>query len=144
MKIVENNVKCGEIIIFNHKFYLRTTSSTLNFVSAVGILSKKFCPGSGSLNENFSSPRVSPVGMVTSQGDIYITHCERFLHMISTRISCNFLVNFFHPRVLIQLLVLDSTSRNIYILLEVKLFSWHSSPGTLSIKIDTQNSMQNS
>ena len=37
-EIVENNVKCSEIIIFDHKFYLKTTDCPSNFVPAVGTL----------------------------------------------------------------------------------------------------------
>ena len=42
----ENSVKCGEIIIFDHKFYLKTANFPSNFVPAVGIC-KKFFPGWG-------------------------------------------------------------------------------------------------
>ena len=38
MKIVEGNVKYGEIIIFNLKCYLKTTNFPSTFVLAVGIL----------------------------------------------------------------------------------------------------------
>ena len=54
MKIVENNVKYGEIITFDHKFYLKTTNFPSNFIPAVGILSKDLVPEVGCLNEKFS------------------------------------------------------------------------------------------
>ena len=59
MKIVENNVKCGEIIIFDHQIYSKTTNFPSNFVSTVGILSKNVLPGVGFLKEKFSGPYVS-------------------------------------------------------------------------------------
>ena len=46
MKIVENNAKCGEIIIFDHKIYLKTANFLSNFVPAVEVW-KKFCLGGG-------------------------------------------------------------------------------------------------
>ena len=45
MKIVQNNVKWDEIIIFYHQFYLRTTNFPSNFVLVVGNLSKNFVRG---------------------------------------------------------------------------------------------------
>ena len=53
MKIEENNVKCGEIIIFDHKFY-QSTKFPPNFVAMVRILSKKLVPGVGFPKEKFS------------------------------------------------------------------------------------------
>ena len=54
MKIVENNVKYGEIITFDHEFYLKTTNFPSNFIPAVGNLSKDLVPGVGCSNEKFS------------------------------------------------------------------------------------------
>ena len=51
VETVENNVKCGDIFVFGHKFYLLFTKYKVwypsNFVPAVGILSKEFVPGDG-------------------------------------------------------------------------------------------------
>ena len=53
MKIAENNVKYGVIVIFYHKFYPKTTNILSNFDPAVR---KKFVPGVGFLNEKYSGP----------------------------------------------------------------------------------------
>ena len=42
MEIVETNVKGGEVMIFGHKFYLKTTNFHSNFVPTARILSKNF------------------------------------------------------------------------------------------------------
>ena len=46
MKIVENNVKCGEIIIFDHKFYKKKTTN-VKFCPHDGDVVKKFVPWRG-------------------------------------------------------------------------------------------------
>ena len=48
MKIVENSVKCGEII-FDHKFYFKTTKCSSNFVPVdmVGFCQKNLSWGWG-------------------------------------------------------------------------------------------------
>ena len=73
MKIGENNVKCGKIIIIDHKFYLKTTNCPSNFLPTVGILSKKFVLGLGFLNQKCSGPGISRGGVATGQGDTCIT-----------------------------------------------------------------------
>ena len=70
MKIVQNNVKCGEVIIFDHKFYLKTAKFLPNFVPMVRILSKKFVPRVQFFNKKYSG---LGGGMVTSQDDTCIT-----------------------------------------------------------------------
>ena len=57
MEIVENNVKCGEIKISDHKFYQKTANFLSNFVPRVEILLKNFVAGLGFLNENLVAPR---------------------------------------------------------------------------------------
>ena len=57
MKSVENNVKCGEIRIFDHKFYKKTVNFLSTFVPVVGILLQNFVAGLGFLNENLVPPR---------------------------------------------------------------------------------------
>ena len=52
MKIEENNVKCGEIMIFDHKFY-QSTKFLPNFVSTVG-----FCPKSMSREWGFQMKKL--------------------------------------------------------------------------------------
>ena len=47
--MAENNVKCGEVIIFAHKFYIKKVS--FKCFPAVEILSKTVCPGVGFLHE---------------------------------------------------------------------------------------------
>ena len=47
MKIVESSVKCGGIILFDHKFIKKTTKFPSNFVPVVGVLSKEFVPWVG-------------------------------------------------------------------------------------------------
>ena len=42
MKIVGNNVKCGEIITFDLKFYQKTRKFPSNFVPVVEIFSKMY------------------------------------------------------------------------------------------------------
>ena len=56
-------MKCGEIIIFDHKFYLKTINIPSNFVPAVEILSKDFCHGGGVFEQKFSGPRVRGGGL---------------------------------------------------------------------------------
>ena len=70
MKIVENNVKCGEIRIFGHKFYKKTANFLSNFVSGVEILLKNFVAGLGFLNENLVARRSGK--LVTGQGDTFM------------------------------------------------------------------------
>ena len=76
MKTVENNVKFGENIIFDQKFYVKATS-------LLQILSPRqgFCrvPGVGFSNERFSDPRGQSEGMVTGQGDTCIVVCNQSL-----------------------------------------------------------------
>ena len=70
MNIVENNVKCGEGIIFAHKFYYTTTNLPSNFVPVVGILSKNFVTGVEFSYKKIGGPGVSGWGMATGKGDI--------------------------------------------------------------------------
>ena len=73
MKIAENNVKCGEIIILDHKLYLKTTNCSSNFVRMpVEILSKDFFPRVGFLNKNLVALGSAREGMVTGHGDTCI------------------------------------------------------------------------
>ena len=73
MKIVENNLKCGEIIIFDHKFYQKTANFPSNFVPK--ILSTKICPGDGAFERKILSSQGQPGGggIVTSQSDTCVT-----------------------------------------------------------------------
>ena len=52
MTIAENNVKCGKIIIFDHKFYYIATKFPSNFVPGIRILSKKISSGQRISNKN--------------------------------------------------------------------------------------------
>ena len=61
MKIVENNVKYGEIFIFDHRFY-KTTKFPSNFVPEGAFCQKYFVPGVGFLNEKVSGSGVSRGG----------------------------------------------------------------------------------
>ena len=54
MKTVENSVKRGEVITFDHKFYS----------------AKIFCPNGRILRAKFSGPWSAREGMVTRQGKI--------------------------------------------------------------------------
>ena len=62
MKTVANNVKCGEVIIFGQKCYLKTVNFPSNFVPMAEILSKHAVSRVGLLKEKFSGLMVSSGG----------------------------------------------------------------------------------
>ena len=66
MKILESNVKCGETLIFDHKFYFysKSTKFPSNFVPSVRILSKDLSVGWGFLTKNLVAQE-SAWGVVT-------------------------------------------------------------------------------
>ena len=64
MKIVENNFKCDEITIIDHKFYLKITKFSSNFVAAVGLFFEKIVLEIEYLNGMFSGPGVSLGGLL--------------------------------------------------------------------------------
>ena len=73
MKIVENNVKCGEIITLDHKFYFKKKHKiSFRVCPCSGDFVKNFVLRVGFLNEQFSGPWVSPRETVTGKGDTCI------------------------------------------------------------------------
>ena len=68
MKIIENDVKCGEIIILSKNY-----KSSFKFCPCSGDLSQKFVLGVGFLNNNLMA-HGSARGMVTGQGDTCIMY----------------------------------------------------------------------
>ena len=75
MKIVENNVKRGEIRIFDRKFCQKTCKFSFKFCPRCVDLVKKFCRWVGVFERKFSSPKVS-LGegeLVTGQYDTFIS-----------------------------------------------------------------------
>ena len=79
MKIVENNAECGEIIIFDHKFYKKITKFPSNLSLWWGFCLKKLSLG-GVFERKSQWPRVSLAGgggggegIAIAQGDICIS-----------------------------------------------------------------------
>ena len=66
MKIVENNVKRGEIIIFDYKVSFKFCPCDEEFF-------KKLCPGSGVFERKIQWSGGQPGGIVTGQGDTFIS-----------------------------------------------------------------------
>ena len=63
--MADNNVKCGEIIIFYRKFYQKFTKFSSHFVPAVEILSRKCVPGGG---WNFLTKNLVALGVARGEG----------------------------------------------------------------------------
>ena len=60
MKIEENNVKYGEIMIFDHKFYFKKCKVSFKFCPRGGDLVNEFSPGGWIFKQKFSGPGFRP------------------------------------------------------------------------------------
>ena len=68
MKVAENNVKYGEIMIFDHKIYFKKCKVSINLCPHGGDLVNEFCPRGWIFEQKFIGPGFRPLGIVTSQG----------------------------------------------------------------------------